>query len=62
MNLSIHQVQSRIKFLQEQVDSLEHYLPETYQYLMNEMDTQQRHLMELKVKTYYQDLSDEQQN
>ena len=37
MNLSIHQVQSRIKFLQEQVDSLEHYLPETYQYLMNEM-------------------------
>ena len=29
---------------------------------MNEMDTQQRHLMELKVKTYYQDLSDEQQN
>jgi hypothetical protein len=60
MNLSIHQVQNRIKFLQEQLDSLEHYLPETYQYLMNEMDTQQRHLMELKVKTYYQDLSDEQ--
>jgi len=52
MNLSI----------QEQLDSLEHYLPETYQYLMNEMDTQQRHLMELKVKTYYQDTSDEQQN
>jgi len=62
MNSSFHQVQSRIKFLQEQLDSLEHYLPETYQYLMNEMDTQQRHLMELKVKTYYQDLSDEQQN
>ena len=56
------QIQQRISFLQRQLDSLEHYLPETYQYLMNEMDTQQRHLIELKVKTYYQDISDEQQN
>jgi len=48
-------LESKITFLQQQLDSLEHYLPETYQYLMNEMDTQQRHLMELKVQTYYQE-------
>jgi hypothetical protein len=54
MNSSLHQVQCRIAFLQEQLDSLEHYLPETYQYLMNEMDTQQRVLMELKIQSYYQ--------
>ena len=62
MNSSLHPVQCRIAFLQEQLDSLEHYLPETYQYLMNEMDTQQRILMELKIQSYYQQQSNEQQN
>ena len=61
MNSSLHQVQCRIAFLQEQLDSLEHYLPETYQYLMNEMDTQQKCLMELKIQSYYQQQSNEQQ-
>jgi hypothetical protein len=59
MNSSLHQVQCRIAFLQEQLDSLEHYLPETYQLLMNEMDTQQRNLMELKIHSYYQQQSNE---
>ena len=60
MNSGIRQVQCRIAFLQEQLDSLEHYLPETYQYLMNEMDAQQRILMELKIQSYYQQQSNEQ--
>jgi hypothetical protein len=51
------QIQQRINFIQQQLDSLEHYLPETYQFLMEEMDSQQRNLIELKVKdfsrTYY---------
>ena len=62
MNSSLHQVQCRIAFLQQQLDSLEHYLPETYQYLMNEMDAQQRVLMELKIQSYYQQQSNEQQD
>ena len=62
MQPSLHQVQCRIAFLQEQLDSLEHYLPETYQYLMNKMDTQQRILMELKIQSYYQQQSNEQQD
>ena len=62
MEISLHRVQCRIAFLQEQLDSLEHYLPETYQYLMNEMDTQQRVLMELKIQSYYQQQSNEQQD
>ena len=60
MNISLHQVQCRIAFLQQQLDSLEHYLPETYQFLMNEMDTQQHKLMELKIQFYYQQQSNEQ--
>jgi hypothetical protein len=60
MKSVLHQVQCRIAFLQKQLDSLEHYLPDTYQYLMNEMDTQQRILMELKIQNYYKEQSNEQ--
>ena len=60
MDLSLHVVQCRLSFLQQQLDSLEHYLPETYQFLMNEMDTQQQKLMELKIQLYYQQQSNEQ--
>ena len=62
MEPSLHEVQCRIEFLQQQLDSLEHYLPETYQYLMNEMDTQQKCLMELKIQSYYLQQSNEQQD
>jgi hypothetical protein len=48
-----NQIQERIAYLQEQLDSLGHFLPETYQYLMDEMDTQHRHLMELKIQDFY---------
>ena len=55
-------IQQRINFIQQQLDLLEHYLPETYQFLMEEMDSQQRNLIELKVKDFYKNLLLEQQN
>jgi hypothetical protein len=48
-----NQIQERIIYLQEQLDSLEHYLPETYQFLMDEMDLQHHALMKLKVQDFY---------
>jgi len=56
------QIEDRIAFLQEQLESLDHYLPETYQYLMAEMDLQQRELMEYKVKDFYWTQENEQQH
>jgi len=56
------QIEDRIAFLQEQLESLDHYLPETYQYLMVEMDQQQRELMEYKVKDFYWTQENEQQH
>ena len=50
---SQNQIQERIIYLQEQLDSLEHYLPETYQFLMDEMDHQHHDLMKLKVQDFY---------
>ena len=51
------QVQQRINFLQKELDSLEHYLPDTYQFLMAEMDNQQRELVTIKIQEFYQELS-----
>jgi hypothetical protein len=55
-------IEASINFIQQQLDSLEHYLPESYSYLMEEMDSQQRNLIELKIKDFYKNLSLEHQN
>jgi hypothetical protein len=49
-------IQQRISFLQEQIESLEHFLPDTYQFLMTEMDHQQKELMALKIQDFYENL------
>jgi len=59
---AVNQIQERIAFLLEQLDSLEHYLPKTYQLLMTELDSQQQILMEIRIHQFYEDQSNEQQN
>ena len=44
---------SKIAFLQQQLDSLDHYLPDTYQYLMEQMDAQQILLKQLEVQEHF---------
>lgn len=48
-NSSKTQVLSKILFLENQLVSLDHYLPETYDYLMRELDIQKRILAEMEV-------------
>lgn len=47
------QVQSRINFLEKKISSLDKYLPETYSYLMRELDIQKRLLAELEIEESY---------
>ena len=47
------QIEERIIFLEDQLVSLDHYLPDTYQLLMRELDIQQHNLMTIKIKTFY---------
>ena len=42
-------LESKIEFLNQQIDLLNHYLPDTYQYLLEEMDNQQVLLKQLEV-------------
>jgi hypothetical protein len=60
INTSI--IQERIEFLQSQIQSLDHYLPETYQFLMTELDLQQRELMKHKIQDFYRNQTYEQQD
>jgi len=46
-------LESKIAFLQQQLDSLDHYLPSTYQYLIEAMDTQQVLLKHLQVQEQF---------
>ena len=46
-------LESKIAFLQQQLDSLDHYLPYTYQYLMEQMDSQQVLLKRLEVQNHF---------
>ena len=49
-NSSKQQALSKIRFLEDQLVSLDHYLPETYDYLMRELDLHKRIMAELEVQ------------
>jgi hypothetical protein len=53
-------VQQKIRFLEDQLVSLDHYLPETYEYLIQELDLQRRHLAELEVTETFDEIDNEQ--
>ena len=44
---------NKIRFLEDHLTSLDHYLPETYEYLMRELDLQKRTLTELEVQEHF---------
>ncbi len=50
---------AKIRFLEDLLESLTHYLPETYQYLMVELDLQKRQLAEIEVLETYQQMESE---
>lgn len=51
-------IQQKIGFLEDQIMSLDHYLPETYDYLMRELDHQRLLLAELNVQENFNFIDD----
>jgi len=49
-------IQQKIRFLEDQLVSLDHFLPETYDYLMQELDIQRRLLAELEVSEIFEEI------
>jgi hypothetical protein len=50
------QIIAKINYLEDELTSLEHYLPETYEYLMAELDVQRRMLAEIEVSETFQQI------
>jgi hypothetical protein len=48
--------QQKIRFLEDQLVSLDHYLPETYDYLIQELDIQRRLLAQLEVSETFEEI------
>ena len=44
---------AKIQFLEDQLTSLGHYLPDTYEYLMRELDIQKRILAEIEIQEHF---------
>ncbi len=49
---------NKIRFLENQLTSLDHYLPETYDYLMRELDLQKCTLVALEVEERFSLIDD----
>ena len=61
--MSTHdKIQERISFLEDQLASLDHYLPDTYQLLIQELDAQHHDLMTIKIQTFYHHQTHDQHN
>lgn len=49
-------INAKINYLEDQLVSLNHFLPETYDYLMVELDAQRRMLAEIEVNQTFQQI------
>lgn len=61
-NKHLELCKERVEFILLQLDSLEHYLPETYQMLMDELDQQQKAIKRLEIQDFYQRQTNAEQN
>jgi len=59
-NSNKNQVVAKINYLEDELNSLDHYLPETYEYLMATLDQQRRMLAEIEVSETFQQIEQTQ--
>ena len=52
---------NKIRFLEDQLVSLDHYLPETYEYLMQELDLQKRNFAEIEIEEHFASIDKNEQ-
>ena len=55
-NTTRKQIERKVDFLQDQLISLDYYLPETYDFLVQELDMQKRLLAEIELKEEYEQI------
>jgi hypothetical protein len=53
---------NKIRFLEDQLVSLDHYLPETHDYLIHELDLQKLILAELEVQEHFNQIDEDNEH
>jgi hypothetical protein len=51
---------NKIRFLEDQLVSLDHYLPETYEYLMQELDQQKKNLAKIEIEEHFTSIDEDE--
>ena len=51
---------NKIRFLEDQLVSLDHFLPETYEYLMQELDTQKKNLAKIEIEEHFTSIDEDE--
>ena len=51
---------NKIRFLEDQLVSLDHYLPETYEYLMQELDFQKKNLAKIEIEEHFTSIDEDE--
>jgi len=51
---------NKIRFLEDQLVSLDHYLPETYEYLMTELDQQKKNLAKIEIEEHFASVDEDE--
>ena len=51
---------NKIRFLEDQLVSLDHYLPETYTYLMEELDLQKKNLAKIEIEEHFTSIDEDE--
>ena len=52
---------NKIRFLEDQLVSLDHCLPETYEYLTQELDIQKRNFAEIEIEEHFASIDQNEQ-
>ena len=51
---------NKIRFLEDQLVSLDHYLPEAYEYLMQELDQQKKNLAKIEIEEHFTSIDEDE--
>ena len=55
-----HKTLNKIRFLEDQLVSLDHYLPDTYTYLMEELDLQKKNLAKIEIEEHFTSIDEDE--
>ena len=51
---------NKIRFLEDQLVSLDHYLPDAYEHILKELDLQKRNLAKIEIEEHFTSIDEDE--